>query len=434
MEKKTIGQFIAALRKANGMTQKKLAEQLNVSDKAVSRWERDESAPDLSMIPVIAEIFGVTSDEILRGERAICQESTNGQSSEKGKKQIAMLLDKARNKFQMYCLVSGGIAGVGLIIAMICNFGFYRASLGFFLGTIFYLLAIVVIGIALLHSMQAIQIEDADEVQFTACKKQMVRWCYGTVLSIAAVFLLTLPFVTDVYDAYVGLNFDAWMMSGLPKAIICIVVGVVLWWFISAKKFSPTEAEKKRTKRKLKYLCAITIALVITVILQAIMQNLIYEFHPFAEGKTFYHYEDFIEYMEQEVSEDDLMYGNSYDETYAENIDEGDEYESQHYYDEDGNIITREEYERLYLTETVKDKNGDVLFTYINRNESVHAIKYGEVPYEDGEDMPITVYTYQDLRYEQVVIDDFVNPLFVIAYLVEIVAAIVLYFQRKKIA
>ena len=43
MEKKSIGQFIAVLRKASGMTQMQLAERLNVSDKAVSRWERDES-------------------------------------------------------------------------------------------------------------------------------------------------------------------------------------------------------------------------------------------------------------------------------------------------------------------------------------------------------------------------------------------------------
>ena len=57
MEKKTIGGFIAALRKANGMTQKELAEQLNVSDKTVSRWERDDGAPDLATIPAIAEIF-----------------------------------------------------------------------------------------------------------------------------------------------------------------------------------------------------------------------------------------------------------------------------------------------------------------------------------------------------------------------------------------
>lgn len=44
MAKNTMGQFIAALRKANGMTQQDLAERLNVSNKAVSRWERDECA------------------------------------------------------------------------------------------------------------------------------------------------------------------------------------------------------------------------------------------------------------------------------------------------------------------------------------------------------------------------------------------------------
>lgn len=69
MEKKTLGSFLAALRKSSGMTQKDLAERLCVSDKAVSRWERDETYPDLTMIPVIADIFGVSSDELLRGQR-----------------------------------------------------------------------------------------------------------------------------------------------------------------------------------------------------------------------------------------------------------------------------------------------------------------------------------------------------------------------------
>ena len=69
MEKKTIGKFIAVLRKANGMTQKDLGDRLFVSDKTVSRWERDECDPELSLIPAIAEIFGITTDELLRGER-----------------------------------------------------------------------------------------------------------------------------------------------------------------------------------------------------------------------------------------------------------------------------------------------------------------------------------------------------------------------------
>ena len=53
----------------HGMTQKDLAEWLNVSDKTVSCWERDDGAPNLAAIPAIAEIFGVTCDELLRGER-----------------------------------------------------------------------------------------------------------------------------------------------------------------------------------------------------------------------------------------------------------------------------------------------------------------------------------------------------------------------------
>ena len=64
MTRKSMGQFMAALRKANGMTQREVADRLNVSDKAVSRWERDECAPDLSLIPAIAELYGVTCDEL----------------------------------------------------------------------------------------------------------------------------------------------------------------------------------------------------------------------------------------------------------------------------------------------------------------------------------------------------------------------------------
>lgn len=70
MERKSIGAFIASLRREKGMTQKQLAQLLNVSDKAISRWERDESQPDLNLIPVLGELFSVTSDELLRGCRS----------------------------------------------------------------------------------------------------------------------------------------------------------------------------------------------------------------------------------------------------------------------------------------------------------------------------------------------------------------------------
>ena len=69
MTNKSIGNFLSELRKEKGLTQKEIADYLNVSDKTVSHWECDKYSPDISVIPVLAEFFGVTCDEILRGER-----------------------------------------------------------------------------------------------------------------------------------------------------------------------------------------------------------------------------------------------------------------------------------------------------------------------------------------------------------------------------
>lgn len=58
--------MIASLRKENGMTQLELAEKMGVTDKAVSKWERDLSCPDVSTIPKLAELFGVSVDELMQ--------------------------------------------------------------------------------------------------------------------------------------------------------------------------------------------------------------------------------------------------------------------------------------------------------------------------------------------------------------------------------
>ena len=69
MDKEKTGQLITELRKEKGLTQKQLAEALNVTDKAVSKWERGLSFPDISMLEPISELLGVSIMEILAGER-----------------------------------------------------------------------------------------------------------------------------------------------------------------------------------------------------------------------------------------------------------------------------------------------------------------------------------------------------------------------------
>ena len=68
--KKTLGMMIAELRKEKGMTQLELAEKMGVTDKAVSKWERDLSCPDINSLPNLAEILGVTVDELMQIKRA----------------------------------------------------------------------------------------------------------------------------------------------------------------------------------------------------------------------------------------------------------------------------------------------------------------------------------------------------------------------------
>lgn len=137
-----IGAFIAALRKSDGLTQQELAEKLNASDKAVSRWERDEGLPDLSIIPAIAELFHVTADELLCGER-LYDDSRHGKAVEKSERQMDNLLGRVRLGLLKQSICSGGLAFVGLLSAMIGNFGFYRAYIGFFCACIFYMAATI---------------------------------------------------------------------------------------------------------------------------------------------------------------------------------------------------------------------------------------------------------------------------------------------------
>lgn len=64
-----MAQFIFELRKEKNMTQKDLAEQLGVTDKAVSKWERGLSCPDISLLQKLCDVLGVTVGELLNGER-----------------------------------------------------------------------------------------------------------------------------------------------------------------------------------------------------------------------------------------------------------------------------------------------------------------------------------------------------------------------------
>ena len=65
----TLGKRIADLRREKGLKQDELAEKLGISPQAVSKWENDQTCPDISLLPSLAKILGVSIDELLSGKK-----------------------------------------------------------------------------------------------------------------------------------------------------------------------------------------------------------------------------------------------------------------------------------------------------------------------------------------------------------------------------
>lgn len=67
----TIGKRIALLRRQKGLTQEELAEHMGVSPQAVSKWENDQTCPDISALPRLSKLLGVSVDELLSGREEL---------------------------------------------------------------------------------------------------------------------------------------------------------------------------------------------------------------------------------------------------------------------------------------------------------------------------------------------------------------------------
>lgn len=141
MDNKKTGNFISAMRKSLRLTQQDLAEKLGVTNKAVSKWETGEGYPEITIVPALAEILGVTADELLNGEKLVRQktEPAIAESS----KQYEYLINKDILKFKNVYIITTGISVLGIILSFIIVYSTpYKSSAAF--GIILVLLSMSV--------------------------------------------------------------------------------------------------------------------------------------------------------------------------------------------------------------------------------------------------------------------------------------------------
>ena len=196
MEKKTIGSFIAALRKSHGMTQQELADRLSVSNKTISKWECGESFPEITLFPVIAEVFGVTSDEILRGERTAEKPASTEKSAAKVELQIKRLLHSSISKYKNLSYIAVSLFLTGYIMLLVLSFAANLPEIGFGVMLIFVIAGVVLEIININRTYAVFKCEDISEVELQLINPNMEILLKRAlnVFSIAvAVVLMSLP-------------------------------------------------------------------------------------------------------------------------------------------------------------------------------------------------------------------------------------------------
>ena len=333
MEKKTIGKFISALRKANGMTQKELGEKLFVSDKTVSRWECDECTPELSLIPSIAEIFGITTDELLRGERnnpdreAATSEDVASKQKAKSDKQFKLMLHSRKKKFTNFSFISIGLIIVGLIAAMICNLGFSKGLLGFCLASVFFVAATIcqicfTVSFRLLIDEE--EAEHAEEIKKanTDMVFSSVKIFFGILLTFA--FCLPIAVLTlSYFNSHYGLVIDSWILFGTLFAAVTFLLAFCVYKIFVLKALISQEivwldeqtVSRANTERKLlgKICIVFTVVLAIIILATYIITSSVSE-STFIERERFDDPDKFIEYMQSEY---DAWYEEGYGDSPA---------------------------------------------------------------------------------------------------------------------
>lgn len=209
----SFGEFLADLRKENKMTQAVLAEKLNISNRTISKWENGDGFPDVSILPELADVFGVTVDELLRGERVTKDEADIKITEIENK-------DNLKNLFQISYIISLFFAAFGAILGCVTlaystwafNILFYTHWEIIFVAMSF--CAMIVSGLSFAIGTTRLKVSFAvDEIKSMVAKK---AWLISLLIA-----SLPAAFVVRLFDCFLR----------LPKLgfVIVLVINVLVF-------------------------------------------------------------------------------------------------------------------------------------------------------------------------------------------------------------
>ncbi len=224
MDAMKIGDFLSALRKARGYTQQAVAERLNLSNKTISKWESGGGLPDITVLPALAELYGVTVDEILAGQRLDRDPSPTAQAH---CREAELYLLRRSGLVMNLCSLFAVFVIVWELVEKLLYFAWKIVDVSFagsrvllylHLAAVFALFAGIVVQRYLLAAAQDVAPVPAVQAEFRHMRQK-------------AIFLLT-PLALQLAQQFLG-------VSGVPLFSVLLAVvcaAMVVAWVVLAKR------------------------------------------------------------------------------------------------------------------------------------------------------------------------------------------------------
>ena len=229
MDQKKIGNYIAEKRKQLGMTQKQLAEQVGLTDKAISKWERGKSIPDSAMIADLCRILHISVNEFLSGEDI--QKERYPDKAEENMK-VLMKEHNSQTKNSKLIIISMAIGFILTLIGLISTFiniqGLYVITYFVDLPSLLFLLGIDIIILVL--SGAVIDFFRLFAICFgkeKVTEEQIVK----SVKAVKLVLVLNVLAGAFIFIGQLILTMPQAMRSGTMPQVISVLI-ITVWYSI----------------------------------------------------------------------------------------------------------------------------------------------------------------------------------------------------------
>ena len=274
MNENKMCEFISVLRKAKGLTQKDIADKLCISNKTVSRWERGDTLPDLSVITDLADLLGVTVDELLKGEKIRNEHPADKKETAKHVESIAR-----RIKINYISRISFSIAApvLGFILFFILAFMLDVSLVGICVCVSASVISILFAFSLFLNAYNSVSEDDFKTVYVEKFKHSAINtFAFVVYLNIVIIFCLV-PTQVNLMGTNTQNLYD-WAKE-LPiyiitAVVICSVISFVISKILSTRSgFSKeyTTMQKNNSKLKLKAVIIACISIISIFILQGVI-------------------------------------------------------------------------------------------------------------------------------------------------------------------